>query len=116
MEKEPRLREASFELWAAWDAEFSRLLQNRTNPDFPEWVKAHIYNLATMTEQAYPQEVAMNRSLWVNFIQQVLQAEIDSGEQGFAIWAAKLAENLRGIAADVPKAQKNWDSNLYCQP
>lgn len=114
MRQEPKLREASFELWANWDSRFYELLLSRHDAAFASRMKAHIAWLHDMTEQSYPQDVQLSRDLWQDFFFQLVRDESDSPTTDFPAWTDKMAKNLRAIALQVPKRQRDMDAADYC--
>lgn len=115
MMKEPKLREASFELWQAWDQEFHRLLLSRSDKDFAEKMAAHVRSLNTMMRDDYAEEVNRKLDLWVQYFQEIAQSEIDENRHDFAEWAARMSSNLRAISSSVPEEQSEWRSQNYCR-
>jgi len=115
MDKEPKLSEASMQLWLTWDQKFYDLLLARSDGNFPELMKRHVVSLNTMLEDNYAEEVKQKLDLWIHFFHVIAQAELDEEEYGFAKWAKKMSKNLRVISQSVSAKQNGWDAQDYCE-
>ncbi len=110
----PNMREANFEIWQAWDARLLELLGDRNAADFEARIRDHVLSLPTLTKEQYPDRVEQARSLWVNYLVDLLNARIAAQNHDFADWAEKMAENLRAISEKVPEEQLGWNPRQYC--
>ena len=114
LQKMPNMREANFEIWQSWDKKLLELLQNRHAADFEEQMRAHILSVGEITQERYPERVAQARSLWIEYLTELLNVRIASQDEKFADWADKMAGNLRALSDKVPEDRQGWDPRGYC--
>lgn len=114
LERMPNMREANFDIWQSWDKQLLELLEDRHSPDFDAQMRAHILSLREITQERYPQRLAQARSLWVDYLTELLNARIASQDDSFANWAETMATNLRAISAKVPDGAGLNGVTVYC--
>jgi hypothetical protein len=112
--KQISLREEYYALSDAWNRKLFTIARDQEAADYDARLSAHLSELWSMLEAAYPEEWAANRELWQDTLLKLIQSLSDEQRRNVSQWISTLGDTALAISQDEPSFQVGNDPSVGC--